>query len=40
LHPTGMNDVAQIAPKLANVLRPMLAKGMVARYERDGRLPN
>jgi lysophospholipase L1-like esterase len=38
LHPTGMNDVAQIAPKLANVLRPMLTKGLVARYERDGLL--
>ena len=33
-----MNDVAQVAPKLANVLRPVLAKGLVARYERDGLL--
>jgi len=38
LHPTGMNDVAQIAPRLANALRPMLAKGLVNRYERDGLL--
>ena len=38
LHPTGMNDVAQIAPKLANALRPMLAKGLVARYQYSGLL--
>ena len=31
LHPTGPNDVAQIAPRIAQKLRPLLAKRLVAR---------
>lgn len=30
LHPTGPNDVAQIAPKIARVLRPLLAQSILA----------
>ena len=29
LHPTGANDVAQIAPKIANKLRPLLFKSVL-----------
>lgn len=32
LHPTGMNDVGRIAPQIANKLRPILTKGLAARY--------
>ena len=35
LHPTGMNDVSQIAPKIAKQLRPILYKSVLARYERE-----
>jgi len=31
LHPTGPNDVAQIAPKIASELRPLLYKSVLAR---------
>lgn len=31
LHPTGPNDVAQIAPKIAQKLRPLLAKSYLVR---------
>lgn len=31
LHPTGMNDIAQIAPQLASKLRPLLYKSVLAR---------
>lgn len=31
LHPTGPNDVAQIAPKLARKLRPLLARSILAK---------
>ena len=31
LHPTGANDVAQIAPRIAQKLRPLLAKSILAR---------
>lgn len=31
LHPTGANDVAQVAPKIAQKLRPLLAKSILAR---------
>merc|ERR1712070_1276991 len=30
LHPTGPNDVAQIAPRIANKLRPLLAQSILA----------
>jgi hypothetical protein len=33
LHPTGMNDVAQIAPRIATKLRPLLYKSVLARME-------
>lgn len=33
LHPTGPNDVAQIAPRIAQKLRPLLAKSILARTE-------
>lgn len=35
LHPTGPNDVAQIAPKIANSLRPLLAQGVLARLNTE-----
>ena len=35
LHPTGMNDVSQIAPKIAKQLRPILYKSVLARYARE-----
>ena len=35
LHPTGMNDMSQIAPKIAKQLRPMLYKSVLARYARE-----
>jgi len=31
LHPTGSNDVSQIAPKIAQKLRPLLAQSILAR---------
>ncbi len=31
LHPTGPNDVAQIAPRVARRLRPLLAKRLLER---------
>ena len=31
LHPTGPNDVAQLAPKIARKLRPILAKRLASR---------
>lgn len=34
LHPTGSNDVAQIAPQIAKKLRPLLAKSILNRYEK------
>jgi hypothetical protein len=33
LHPTGPNDVARLAPQIANKLRPILAKSIAARGE-------
>ena len=33
LHPTGPNDVARIAPQIANKLRPILARSLAARGE-------
>jgi len=33
LHPTGPNDVARIAPQIANKLRPLLAKRILARNQ-------
>jgi len=31
LHPTGPNDVAQVAPQIAAKLRPLLAKSVLAK---------
>jgi lysophospholipase L1-like esterase len=35
LHPTGMNDVAQIAPKIAKSVRPLLYKSVMDRWSRE-----
>eukprot|EP00947_MAST-08B_sp_MAST-8B-sp1_P002103 g2103.t1 len=38
LHPTGMNDMAEIAPRIANKLRPLLARSYLRRMAEEARV--